>query len=394
MSIHWKLKAACAEPYRVLFPLGLLGAAIGLGVWIPTYIWPDTFAYPGQSHATLQIQGFLLCFVLGFLGTMLPKVMGVAPMGVLQFLIMPIGLLALMASALLNMPLTAQIIHLALLANLILFALRRWPERRGNPPSFFIFIGAALLSDTLGTLFRVLILSGVTSGPSYRMSSLLQFQAFPLLLILGVGGFLLPKLFANEIIDPQRLKPSETGLRNLSIAALLFLTGFAVEAWLPVYPLAVMMGSGLRAAVWFWFLTTQLRLHRVPAGLPAYLSAARWSLWFMGLGMFLPLLFPQYLFAWEHLTFITGFLWLTLSVAARVLTAHGGKLVVLESGRNSVLAFGALVLLATLTRVSTEIWTGSRALHLALASAFALVGIAIWAWRFVPLLYRFPGDRT
>lgn len=388
----WKLKAACAEPYRVLFPLGLLGAAVGLGVWIPYYFWPHLFGYPGQSHAVLQIQGFLLCFVFGFLGTMLPKVHGVPPMGPLQFLLMPAGLTALMVAALANLPLTAQVIHLALLANFVVFMLLRWPQRRGNPPSFFVFIAMALLADVAGTILRITSLTGLTSGQTFRFSGLLQFQAFPLLLILGVGGFLLPKLFTGDQIDPQRLRPSPAGTRNLMAAAILFLSGYAVEAYLPLYPLSVQLGSGLRAAVWLWFLFSQLRLQRVPGGLPPYLAAARWSLWFMGLGMLMAVLLPRYILAWEHLVFITGILWLTLSVASRVLTAHGGKLGLLDSSRKSVLAFGWLVVLAAATRVSTEIWTGERNMHLALASVFALIGMAFWARRFVALIFRFPGD--
>lgn len=389
---HWKLKAACAEPYRVLFPLGLFGAAAGLGVWIPHYFWPQVFGYPGQSHAVLQIQGFLLCFVFGFLGTMLPKVHGVAPLGAAQFLAFPLGLIALMAAALLNMPFAAQFIHFALLVNFVAFMLWRWPERRGNPPSFFVFIAAALLADVAGTLLRLASLAGLASGSTFRLGGLLQFQAFPLMLVLGVGGFLLPKLFAGEIIDPQRLKPDGTGTRGLLVAAALFLAGFFIEALLPFYPLSVRLGSGLRAAVWIWFLFTQVRLHRVPGGLPAYLAAARWSLWLMGLGMLMPVFLPRYLLAWEHVVFITGVLWLTLSVASRVLAAHGGRLGLLESSRKTVLAFGWLIALAAATRVSTEIWTKERNLHLALASGFALIGMILWSRRFVPLLFRFPGD--
>src|SRR5690606_36338218 len=339
---HWKLKAACAEPYRVLFPLGLLGSAAGLGVWIPHYLWPQTFGYPGQSHAVLQIQGFLLCFVFGFLGTMLPKVHGVAPLGAGQFLAFPVGLVALMAAALLNMPFAAQLIHFALLANFVAFMLLRWPERRGNPPSFFVFIAAALLADAAGTLLRLASLAGLAPGSLFRLGGLLQFQAFPLMLVLGVGSFLLPKLFAGEVIDPQRLRPDGTGTRGLLVAAAVFLAGFFVEALLPAYPLSIRLGSGLRAAVWGWFLVSQIRLHRVPGGLPAYLAAARWSLWLMGLGMLMPVFLPRYLLAWEHVVFITGILWLTLSVASRVLTAHGGRLGLLESSRKTVLAFGWL----------------------------------------------------
>jgi hypothetical protein len=222
------------------------------------------------------------------------------------------------------------------------------------------------------------------------LGALLQFQAFPLLLVLGVGGFLLPKLFAGQNIDPRRLAPSRIGTGGLLVAGTLFLAGYGVEAMLPVYPLSIRLGAALRAGVWGWFLFAQLRLHRVPRGLPTYLAAARGSLWLMGLGLALPVILPRYLLAWEHLVFITGILWLTLSVASRVAAAHGGRIAALQAGRKATLALGWLLALAALTRVSTEIWTEGRALHLALAAAFALAGLALWAWRFGPLFFRLP----
>jgi hypothetical protein len=134
----------------------------------------------------------------------------------------------------------------------------------------------------------------------------------------------------------------------------------------------------------------QLRIHRVSAGLPAYLAGARFSLLAIGAGLFMPLLLPAYGLAWEHLVFISGFLWLTISVAARVLTAHGGRLDLLGMHRKTVLAYGWLLVLATLTRAVTDIWTGARGLHLALASGFALAAIVLWARLYAPLIFRHP----
>jgi uncharacterized protein involved in response to NO len=393
-DFQWTLRTVRTEPYRVLFPLGILGAVIGIGLWIPQYLWPASFGYPGQSHAVLQIQGFLLCFIFGFLGTMLPKVHGVAPLGPVQFALFPAGLIALNGAALAGFPLLAQTVHLGLLVNFLVFAARRWPTRRGNPPAFFVFIAAGMLSDAVGTVFRIIGLSGYGPAQNFRLGALLQYQAFPLLLILGVGGYLLPKLFANEQIDPLRMRPAGGSLRMLLLAAGLFLTGYGIEAWLPGVPLSVRLGSGVRAAVWIWFLFSQLRVHRIPARLPAYLAGARWALLAMGVGMILPVFLPQYLLAWEHVVFITGLLWITLSVATRVLTAHGGALAAIDARRKTVLAYGWLLLLAALTRVSTEIWPGGRALHLALAATFAIIGLALWSALFGRLIFRLPGDRN
>ena len=59
-------------PYQLLFPLGILLGIVGVSFWSLYAIgWIDTV--PSSYHIDLQIQGFLLSFVLGFLMTALPR---------------------------------------------------------------------------------------------------------------------------------------------------------------------------------------------------------------------------------------------------------------------------------------------------------------------------------
>jgi hypothetical protein len=382
-----------AEPYRILFPLGILGAVIGMGIWIPHSIWAEVFAYPGQSHAMIQIRGFLLSFVFGFLGTMLPKVLGVPPLGSLQFLVFPLGLTGVIICSLADRLLEVQVLHLILLVNFAAFIAMRWRKRQGNPPVFFVFIAAAMAADMTGTALRIAGLSGYGTAQAFRLGALLQYQAFPLLLILGVGGFLLPKLFANEQIDPSRLQSAGTSKGMLLLAAILFLLGYGIEAWLPYHPLSIRAGSGLRAVIWGWFLFRVLSLHSIPATLPAWLAAARLSLLFIGLGLALPVLWPAYLLAWEHVIFIGGILWLTITVATRVITAHGGRLEVLLEHRKVVLAYGWLLVFAVIIRGSAEFWLPLRGFQLGLASALALIALGLWTRLYGLLLFQFPGAK-
>lgn len=383
------------EPYRILFPMGLTMGAIGMGIWIPYFLWPETFPYPGQGHATVQVQGFLLCFIFGFLGTMLPKVLGVAPLGPVQFAVFPLGLAALSTAALLGFPRLAQAFHLLLILNFAVFVARRWRMRSGHPPRHFVFIGLAMAADLVGTCLRIHALSGHV-GPEYlRASALLQYQAFPLLLILGVGGFLLPKLFANAAVDPRSLVAAPGGFpAGFFALGLLFLTAFAVEAFAPALlggESSVRLAHLLRAGVWAWFLLVQVRIHTVTYPQPAYLEGARLSLYAIALGLALPVFWPAWLLAWEHVIFLGGLMWLTLSIAARVTAAHGGRLDLLAKTRKPTLAYGALLVLALLVRVATDLFISSRWLHLALAAALGLAVLGIWSWKYAPLFFRRPG---
>ncbi len=394
--IQW-MESLQSEPYRLLFPMGIMLALLGIGVWIPFYFWPTSFPYPGQGHSVIQIQGFLLCFILGFLTTMLPKVLGVRPLRLLQFLIFPIGLILLSVCAWFRFQpaqIAVQGIHLVLIGNFLAFILRRWPQRKSSPPSSFVFIPMAIFADILGTAFKLWLLTHTTESWMIKAAALLQFQAFPLLLILGIGGFLLPKLFGNAVVDPQTLRnqPRSPIFIPLTMGGF-FLFSFALEAYSSIGKNTQLLQLGflLRTVVWLWFTLVQLRLFSIPGKLPAYLAAVRISLMSMGLGMAMPIFLPAYLIAWEHIIFISGFLWLTLSVAARVLSAHGGRLELLNQHRKKSIGYGILIFMGLASRVSTDIWTRGHWLHLACAAGFVLSAIGIWGRIYLPMLIWFPG---
>ncbi len=395
----WDWNKICAEPYRLLFPLGTASAAIGMGIWIPYYFWPQAFSYPGQGHAVIQIQAFLLCFIFGFLTTMLPKILGVKPLDPISYLAFPVLLISIIAASLANAPFLAQIFHLLILINFLGFIARRFPRRKSNPPPAFLFIAVAMLVDTLGIMAKLTALSGYLAdsltGPTLRSSSILQYQAFPLLLILGVGGFLLPKLFANGPVDPQALRLNSARRLTTPITlCALFLTSYVIEIF------GIFNGNGnislqlaytLRAAVWTWFLFVEIRIHKVPGKLQPYLGAVRMALYVMAAALFMPIFLPQYMLAWEHMIFISGFMHLTLSIASRVLTAHAGRLDILSMHGRKIRVYGSLLFLSMLTRIATEIWTGGHYLHLALAAAFALSALFMWGRIYVPLVKIHPG---
>lgn len=394
MNTAW-WRNARQEPYRLLFPLGLCFGCVGMGVWIPYFLWPESFPYPGQGHAAVQIQGFLLCFIFGFLGTMLPKVLGVKPLGPFQFAAFPAGLVALVAAALSGMPRLAQAAHLLLLLNFVIFVASRWRHRAGDPPPPFVFIALAMAANVAGTLLRLLALSGTLGPESLRAASLFQFQAFPLLLILGVGSFLLPKLFAQAVVTPQTLRAMPTGLSPLLLAmGLLFLGTFALEAYGPAFlpgSAAVRLAHAVRAGAWAWFLFARLRLHKVAYPQPAYLEGARMSLYAVASGLVLPVLWPAWMLAWEHVTYLGGLMWLTLSVASRVVAAHGGRIEMLSRNRKPTLAYGAVLVLAVAVRVAGDLVITTRWLHLAIAALLGMAVLGLWAWKFLPLHFRFPG---
>jgi len=71
MEIHGKP----TDPYRILFPLGILLGVMGVSIW-PLYYFGITEGYSGRAHAFVQTDGFLYAFIAGFLLTAIPRFTG------------------------------------------------------------------------------------------------------------------------------------------------------------------------------------------------------------------------------------------------------------------------------------------------------------------------------
>ena len=72
------------EPYKVLFPLGMLLAWAGVLHWFLHGIGV-LHDYRPVFHSIAQIQGFMMCFAVGFLFTAIPRRTGTWPPAATQF---------------------------------------------------------------------------------------------------------------------------------------------------------------------------------------------------------------------------------------------------------------------------------------------------------------------
>ena len=86
-----------AEPFRVFFPLGILAAVVGVALW-PLHLWGIVPWYPGQTHARLMANGFFGGFIIGFLGTAMPRMLSTKPLKSIETGLLAVLYLALVAS--------------------------------------------------------------------------------------------------------------------------------------------------------------------------------------------------------------------------------------------------------------------------------------------------------
>ena len=86
------------EPFRIFFPLAVFCGIAGVAVW-PLHFTGWLPHYPGPGHTRLMVLGFFGGFILGFLGTALPRMLSTPPF---HKILLRFGLGLYLAIALLN----------------------------------------------------------------------------------------------------------------------------------------------------------------------------------------------------------------------------------------------------------------------------------------------------
>src|SRR2546425_10795032 len=75
------------EPCRLFVPEGVLAGILGVALW-PLYFAGVTAFYPGQAHARIMTYGLFGGFIFGFLGTAMPRLLSVPPLGTRNVLVL------------------------------------------------------------------------------------------------------------------------------------------------------------------------------------------------------------------------------------------------------------------------------------------------------------------
>ncbi|HSG99492.1 MAG TPA: hypothetical protein VLB27_05555 [candidate division Zixibacteria bacterium] len=353
------------NPQFVFYAIGALSALYGLGLWIVYYVYRD-LGYPGAAHASLQIAGFFLSFVFGALVQALRR--GGAP---------PIGNVTLAAlagcylAAIVAIPLSALLAQALLLAVTvyvlvyILSALAGSTDRHAIGWRYTTLgLCAALYALGLGALIEAGAFGAHWLFWRHVSHSLL-FVAAPAALMLGV----------TKALSPGRSRgPVWLRLALLTLFCLLSFAEGRSLAGLQWTSDAALHLIYLTRAVLFAALAL---LEFTPLSAPRGGTTVDWCHWlawnFVTSGLILQGVWPEYRIAWEHWVFVGGYTWLLLLHVTQLLA--GAEL---QLRRRSVIWTGVWLMAAMSTRVSTDIWSSLRLMHLGWASLFLF--LAAWVW--------------
>jgi len=385
-------EALLREPFRLFFPIGLLYGFIGVGHWL-FYDLGLTQTVSRTFHSSMQIEGFLMCFGTGFLLTALPRFMNVKGLGPGEFLFF-LGSL-LMVPLLLALGLTpwAHLTLALLIGGIFYFMLTRFPHRQATPPINFVFIPIGLLHGFLGSALAFLAQIGLLKSDVGSVGEQMVFQGMFLSLIMGIGGFLAPRLMGHEPFDLLKIgreKSAQSPFTNpfsllfLAAGVLLFITFFLeLTEW---KELALI----IRALDVSLVLVVTTRMWKLPQNKDRYVYALWISLWMVVLGLWMAAIFPAYRIAVLHILFIGGFSLMTLAVGTRVVLSHSGFSELLETRMPVLLIVIMTFLTAVMARAGADLAPRTYFLHLAIASGVWLVGSIAWAIYIFPKLFFEP----
>lgn len=371
------LAKICEEPFRIFFPTGLLLGIVGVSLWLLYYLGAGV-PYPNLAHARLMIEGLMASFIFGFLGTAGPRLTS-APHFSLPELVTLFTLDLLAAGA--HAGGAHRFGDICFVICLLLFArmlLKRFRQRKDNPPPNFILVALGVLSGIIGAGL-VAYSEDAQYARSYQSGSALLNECFVLLPILGVAPFFIgrlldlpgPDLPESRTFSPEwKRQAAFNGLIGLTIIGsfLMETSGPSRTAgWIRVAAIAVYLAARLP-----WrgrtFLADYLR-----AGLLFILS-----------GFIIIALWPNNRVGGLHTVFITGFNLIVFTVATRVVLGHSGNLDRLKTRLWFFLATSVLLFLAMVSRVSADLAPRVRIIHLLAAAICWLAASFVWAIKVVP----------
>ena len=381
-----------AEPFRIFFPLATLLGLSGVSLWPLFFLGLHKF-YPGPMHARLMIEGFLAGFVVGFLGTALPRLLSAPPLRRWELRTLIALYLLTAALHIAEQPRAGDIAFIALLLCFGICMAARVKRRAELPPPGFVLVAFGYLSGLAGPVMWLCGVQAWAPGSVALFGAMLLNQAFALFLLLGVGEFLLPRLLLPRnarTVAEERTASSRWRFR----AAFSGITGLALLAsyWLEASNPAAPSAAWLRTLATTLYLAAMAPFHR-PSWPPRTMSiAVQLALLALVAGLIFPLFWPAQRVAGLHVVFLGGFSLITFTLATRVVLGHSGNEALLESRLPSLQAATLLILAGAALRAAGD-FSPARSHFLSGASFLWMVAAGIWGFSILPKV-RIPDLRS
>ncbi len=386
----------CNEPYRIFFPLGVLAGAIGASHWLFYALgWAER--YSGFFHSAIQMKCYMMCFVVGFLMTAIPRFAS-APTATGREVLIFILLIFINISFLFRENwIGSESTFIAYLVFLARFIVVRFINKKGNvsPPTEFVWIGIGIVHGIIGS--SMVLLGQFSIGPVWfaKAGKAMSEQGFLLSVVVGVGGFLAPRLMGNfSLIKPEEVRKLAQDKKTRRNRVFIHLTAGLIlfgSFWLEGMN-QMQTAYLIRALV----VTFELVFTRVLPRFPVVKTLFSWllwiSMWMVLAGSWAAGLLIPYRIGMLHIVFIGGYALMTFTIGTMVVLSHGGEgpklqrpIFILKLVGLGMLAALAIRIAANFTAEHYFAWLG------AVAAMWLVVG-AGWLCFAVPKIMKIPAE--
>lgn len=350
-----------------------MGACLAAAGVVPWLLVAVGFApgWPRQAHASMQIQGFLTCFAVGFLFTFIPRRLKASFPATWEAAPLLVGLPLVSVLSWAGRERLAQLLWGLLILLVLGFAGRRMAPavRSQRVPPEFLWIPLSLLLAAAGPMSAALFAQ--TSPRVAAIGATLVWQGLFGGLIIGIGVLLLPVMTRGSSW-PESAGSLRAWLLQAAGAALFFGSfpleelGFTSEAY------------WIRGGVSLALLVFVGRIFRFP-NMPGVHRELAWgACWFVPVGFIGAALLPAHRLALMHLTYIGGFGLLTFAVGNHVLVAHCGQKERLGARPRRLIAFGAALVIAVAVRLLVAFDSTRLLLWVGVGAAVFIAGVVCW----------------
>jgi uncharacterized protein involved in response to NO len=366
-----------AEPFRIFFPLGVLAGISGVSLWPLYFSGMHQSFYPGTMHARMMIEGFMGAFVFGFLGTAVPRLTSTPSLSGRELRTLLVLYVVTVGTHIAEQPEVGDALFIVLLAVFARMLRSRFAERTELPPPGFVLVACGFGNAFAGTLLAIIGTRMLRADVALAGTNLLH-VGWMLLNILGLGGFLLPRMLG---LPPDEPKPGPewnarawfAGVTGTIISATL-----AAEAFVPfvAWPRALAAVRVAAAAAW---LLANVPFHRVRVPNVTLTLVLRAALVLLIAGLAFPLCCPLQRAAGLHVIFLGGFSLMAFTVGTRVVLGHSGFSHLFPTRLWFLVVTALLILSATGLRVAGEFALLKRANLLNGASHAWMTAAVLWA---------------
>lgn len=363
------------EPYRVFFPLGMLAAIWGVMMWPLVYAGKLGF-YPAEAHTRIMIGGFIGAHILGFLGTAFPRLVSSKPWSRMELFSMLTLWISYVLLNSFDQVRIADGVFVVMMLWLIFGLWRRWfVGGCDTPPPGFVLAVMGVLGALVSTIFLV-----IQPAPSYealKWARLFMFQGFTLLPLMGIGPYLFPRFFgkpSTHAFDESPGPPAGWWPRAILalVAGIAMITTFAMEV--NGVGTIAHVARALIVLVWFvWEVPGMLSLRTGTIARGVQFAFAG-----LVLGFVATAIWPEARLGTIHLFFASGVGLATVIAATRVILGHAGRHELIEGKRVWMRWVLGLLLLAALTRASSDLFPAVRVSHHIYAAWAWAAGSAVW----------------